>query len=41
MSERDLTALDQDWSNYWQGRTGVESGAALVGVEKHPEIVPF
>ncbi len=41
MSERDLTALDQDWSNYWQGRTGVESGAALVGVEKHPEIEAF
>lgn len=41
MSERDLSTLDRDWSNYWQGRTGTQSGAALVGVEKHPEIESF
>lgn len=31
------------WSNYWQGRTGTEAGAALtgVGVENHAEISTF
>lgn len=31
------------WSNYWQGRTGTEAGAALVGVgiEKDAEIAAF
>lgn len=37
------TSNKSDWSNYWQGRTAGESGAALVGVgiENDAEIAEF
>lgn len=37
----DLNSLDQDWSNYWKGRTAATSGTALVGVEKSQQINDF
>jgi len=33
--------LRSDWDNYWQGRTGQSTGAALVGVENNPVIMSF
>ena len=41
MTQQSSQELDQNWSNYWQGRTGVNAGSALVGIEHHPEIREF
>ncbi|NNE58561.1 MAG: class I SAM-dependent methyltransferase [Hellea sp.] len=41
MPDHDTETLDQDWSNYWQGRTAENAGSALVGIENHPDIHAF
>lgn len=41
MTQQTPEQLDQNWSNYWQGRTAAQSGTALVGIENHPEIQAF
>lgn len=41
MTNEVKTGQRSDWDNYWQGRTGQTSGAALVGVENNPAIMSF
>ncbi len=41
MTQQTPQQLDQNWSNYWQGRTAAQSGSALVGIEDHPQIQSF
>lgn len=40
-SKTHMTDNQINWDNYWQGRTAVDAGAALVGVENNPEISGF